>query len=326
MGPGVIELTTENPINGRSQLTIGTLGRRRAEVLYDPAMDVPVGAVSIRAWRPPVPGVREVLHARFGSHAYPLHTHDTWTLFIVDEGAIRYDLGGHERGAVSSMVSVLPPHVVHDGRPGARNGYRKRVVYLEAELIGEHLVGPAADRPVLPEPGLRNQVASLHDTLTCIDDAFEAEIRLNAIVERIRGSLGEAEPEPPPSSAGQLAERLRADLEAHLFEPFTMAAAAAAIGTEPTRLARVFAKEYGIAPHAYVLGRRIEAARERILDGQSLADVAAEVGFYDQAHLTRRFTAFLGIPPGQFRRDAAPRRWSVGHPLVSETRPTNAGW
>ena len=50
-----------------------------------------------------------------------------------------------------------------------------------------------------------------------------------------------------------------------------------------------------------MLGRRLEAARERILAGQPLADVAAEVGFYDQAHLTRRFRRFLGTTPGQYR-------------------------
>ena len=29
------------------------------------------------------------------------------------------------------MVSILPPHVVHDGRPATTDGYRKRVLYLE---------------------------------------------------------------------------------------------------------------------------------------------------------------------------------------------------
>lgn len=41
--------------------------------------------VAVHAWKPPIPGIREVFHARLGEHAYPLHTHDAWTLFIVDE-------------------------------------------------------------------------------------------------------------------------------------------------------------------------------------------------------------------------------------------------
>ena len=42
---------------------------------------------TVQAWRPDVPGVSEVLHAYFPDHAYPLHTHDTWTLLLVDAGA-----------------------------------------------------------------------------------------------------------------------------------------------------------------------------------------------------------------------------------------------
>jgi AraC-like DNA-binding protein len=46
--------------------------------------------------------------------------------------------------------------------------------------------------------------------------------------------------------------------------------------------------------------RRLEAARDRILDGRPLADVATEVGFFDQAHLTHHFKRFLGVTPGRF--------------------------
>jgi AraC-like DNA-binding protein len=96
-----------------------------------------------------------------------------------------------------------------------------------------------------------------------------------------------------------------------------MAAAAQKIGADPTRLARSFVDAFGIAPHTYVMGRRIDAARERILGGQRLADVAADVGFFDQAHLTRRFIAFLGVSPGHYRRQTTPRHWRLAPPSVS---------
>jgi hypothetical protein len=45
------------------------------------------GDTRIIAWRPAVRGVRAVLQARFGRHAYPMHTHDMWTLMILGSGA-----------------------------------------------------------------------------------------------------------------------------------------------------------------------------------------------------------------------------------------------
>jgi AraC-like DNA-binding protein len=268
--------------------------------LYDPAVEMPISGVSIQAWKPPIRGIREVFHARFIDHAYPRHTHDTWTLFIVDDGAIAYDLHGQARGAEPSMVTVLPPHVVHDGRPATSRGFRKRVLYLETSILGEHLIGPAVDRPVIPDPTLRGEIAALHDALACVDDTFEAETRLAFVAEKIRGALGDRPDERPASPDADLAERLRAYLDAHAYEPVTMAAASDALDRGPTQLTRAFTAVFGIAPHAYLTGRRLEAARDRILGGQPLADVAVDVGFCDQAHLTRRFKQFLGTTPGRF--------------------------
>jgi AraC-like DNA-binding protein len=265
-------------------------------------MESPVSGVSTRAWKPPVPGIREVLHARFTDHVYPPHTHDAWTLFIVDDGAIRYDLDRHARGAEPAMVTILPPHVVHDGRSATSTGYRKRVLYLETSVFGEHLIGPAVDCPVIPGRSLRREISALHGALGCIDDALEAETRLAFVAERIRTSLGEHGQEPSPRRGQDLAEHLRAFLDDHVYERVTMSAAAAQLGTGPTQLARAFANAFGIAPHAYVMGRRLDAARDRILSGQPLAEVAVDLGFFDQAHLTRRFREFLGATPGRFAR------------------------
>jgi AraC-like DNA-binding protein len=273
---------------------------------------------SVRAWKPAVAGIREVLHARFTSHAYPLHTHDVWTLFIVDEGRIAYDLDRRDGHAEPSMVSILPPHVVHDGRPGAPDGYRKRVIYVETDALGEHLIGPAVDRPILRGGDLRRRVAALDNALRCPDDVFEAETRFAFVLDAVRASLGEAERAPDATASERLAGRLRDYIDAHAFEPITLAAAATEIGGGPTHVARAFSSAYGIAPHAYLLGRRLEAARVRILAGQPLADVAAEVGFYDQAHLTRRFASFLGVTPGRFAR-------SGGGPMTLTPRPPRAG-
>jgi AraC-like DNA-binding protein len=268
-------------------------------------MVVPANAPAVRAWKPGVEGIREVFHARFIDHAYPLHTHDVWTLFIVDEGAIRYDLDRRAHGADPAMVTILPPHVVHDGRPASSGGFRKRVLYLETSVLGDHLVGPAVDRPVIGHGGLHGRIAALHDALACADDALEAETRLWDIVDRIRASLGEPAAPVTHVAGADLAEQLRAFLDARVFESATMRSAAAEIGAGPSRLARAFSAAFGIPPHVYVLGRRLEAARDRILRGQDLADVAAEVGFYDQAHLSRHFKRYLGTTPNRFRRGAA---------------------
>jgi len=201
------------------------------------------------------------------------------------------------------MLSVLPPGVVHDGRPGATGGYRKRVLYVDTAFLPESLVGPAVDRPALGDERLVADVSALHAALACVDDRLEAETRLTLLAERIRTLLGDRDVERAAGTPDRLAaESLRDYLDARLFEPLTLAEAANRMGWSAAHLARAFTAAFGIPPHRYVLGRRLDAARDRILAGQPLSDVAAELGFFDQAHLTRRFRRFLGVTPGRFAR------------------------
>lgn len=50
-------------------------------------------------------------------------------------------------------------------------------------------------------------------------------------------------------------------------------------------LVRSFSASYGIPPHRYVHGRRLDHARRLLLTGL----VAVDADFYDQAHFTRHF-------------------------------------
>ena len=65
--------------------------------------------------------------------------------------------------------------------------------------------------------------------------------------------------------------------------------------------ARLFERSVGLAPHQYVIAQRVERAKTLIAEGRlTLAMIAAEVGFADQAHLTRHFKALVGCTPGRF--------------------------
>ncbi|HYM70106.1 MAG TPA: helix-turn-helix transcriptional regulator, partial [bacterium] len=72
-------------------------------------------------------------------------------------------------------------------------------------------------------------------------------------------------------------------------------------------LCRTFHREVGLPPHAYQTQVRVERARSLLRNGVPIAEAAAAVGFYDQAHLTRQFKRVIGVTPGQYVGAAAPR-------------------
>ncbi|MFL1381962.1 AraC family transcriptional regulator [Nocardiopsis protaetiae] len=267
--------------------------------------------------RPHVPGVVEVFHTHMLGHAYPMHTHDTWALLIVDSGLVRYDLGRHEHGALERTVTLLPPHVPHNGTPTSAQGLRKRVVYLEPARIGTDLVGRSVDRPALDDAALRRRIHALHRALLEPGGELEAESRLAFVTERLRGHLlGDPEPPPPPGDRSALAGRLRDLLDARVVEGVSLDEAAAALHAHPAHLVRAFGRRFGLPPHRYLVGRRVDLARRLLLEGRSPAGAATAAGFHDQAHLTRHFTRVLGLPPGRFARAlrAAPVSGASGRP------------
>lgn len=260
------------------------------------------GGAQIRAWRPAVGGIVEVLHAHFPSHAYPSHTHDAWAVLMVDEGVIRYDLDHREHGLVQAQVSLLPPNVPHDGRSVRPEGFRKRVLYLEPDRLGDGLIGAAVDRPELIDPVLRLRIHQLHDVLVDGQEDLEAQSRLSLIEERLRQHLRNQVAAPPEQRDRGTARRLREVLDQHTPEGITLDAAAKLVHAHPSHLVRAFTREYGMPPHRYLTGRRVDLARRLLLDGRTPGDVAQLTGFYDQSHLTRHFRRMLGVSPARYAR------------------------
>jgi AraC-like DNA-binding protein len=76
---------------------------------------------------------------------------------------------------------------------------------------------------------------------------------------------------------------------------------AEAVRTRPFSLLRAFKEATGLPPHAYLTTVRVRRARELLDLGMPPARVAAEVGFTDQAHLTRHFKRAVGVTPGAYR-------------------------
>ncbi|MHA6765349.1 helix-turn-helix transcriptional regulator [Streptacidiphilus sp. PAMC 29251] len=264
----------------------------------------------IFAWRPPVAGVVEVFHAHFTEHTYPMHVHDAWTLLIVDDGAVRYDLDRHERGTPGDTVSLLPPQVPHNGSPATPQGFHKRVLYLDLTQLDETFIGPAVDGPDLAEPLLRRRVDQLHAALANRGDEFEAESRLALISEQLRthlrpravggGGAGAAVDSVRPDPG--IAQSLRDLLDERLLEGIALEEAARLVHAHPTHLVRAFSGAFGIAPHQYLMSRRVDLARRLLLDGQPPSGVATAAGFYDQSHLTRHFKRVVGVTPGRYAR------------------------
>ena len=85
------------------------------------------------------------------------------------------------------------------------------------------------------------------------------------------------------------------------FGSVTVAELARHAGLSERTLHRAFGEWVGAGPKQLLRTLRIQEAVRRVPLATSLADVAADLGFADQAHLTREMSALWGTSPGRLR-------------------------
>ncbi|RQH16330.1 AraC family transcriptional regulator [Bradyrhizobium sp. RP6] len=72
----------------------------------------------------------------------------------------------------------------------------------------------------------------------------------------------------------------------------------------PVQFARKFQVHYGMRPHAYVLRRKVERARQHLRkDRLALKEIALLSGFSDQSHLNRIFRRHMNVTPAEYRKN-----------------------
>jgi AraC-like DNA-binding protein len=254
----------------------------------------------------PVGGV-ELFRAWFAGPAYAKHRHDTYAIGLTDRGVQVFDYRGAGRVSMPGQVVVLHPDEVHDGNAGTEAGFGYRIVYVEPSHMSEALRS-LCERPY-PLPFVREPVSENGLLARAVRRAFAAPLDPLAadalIADLAEGLLAGEGPggRPVPSRRVDAAviEGARQFLDAERTRVVHSSELEAITGLTRYDLARQFRLMFGTSPHRYLLMRRLDLARQLILEARPLAEVAGEAGFADQAHFTRVFKAAFGLTPARYR-------------------------
>lgn len=91
-------------------------------------------------------------------------------------------------------------------------------------------------------------------------------------------------------------------IHTYLDRDLSLAELASVINISPTYFASLFKQAMGISPHQYVIQQRVERAKLMLSKTDlAIADIALQVGFSSQSHLTQQFKRFTGMTPKQVR-------------------------
>jgi AraC family transcriptional regulator, alkane utilization regulator len=186
---------------------------------------------------------------------------------------------GFARDELHPLLSMLPPVLVLRGDDGRAGPWLEGTLELLARES-------AADRP-----GAAAVLARATDIL---------------FVQTIRAYLDSAEAPPPGWLGGLKDPHVAAALAVIHREPgaaLDVEVLARAAGQSRSAFCARFRDLVGEPPHKYLLRWRMHSAASRLRDGgPSLQELAAQVGFADEASFSKAFKRHLGVSPGAFRR------------------------
>ncbi len=267
-----------------------------------------------RYWQHAAVAGVDLLRARFITHRYGRHAHETYTFGLIEAGVEEFDYGGRLLRAGAGAVALLDPEVVHTGHAATPAGWTYRVLYPEvcvvtevAEQLGWPRGTPRFPQTVLYDARSAAMLRSAHRAAEHGDQLASSSLLTAALAGLLRAHAADGPAVVrDATSAGQAPTAVRTVCELlheRLAEPPSLAELSAVTGLSQFALLRAFRAQTGLPPHAYLNQLRVRRARSLLDDGLPATEVAALTGFADQAHLTRHFKRVVGVPPGAYQRE-----------------------
>jgi AraC-like DNA-binding protein len=261
-------------------------------------------------WRPLKLNNIELLRARFKSHTFSRHFHTGYAVGVIESGALGFNYLGKKMVAEPGNINLAIPGETHNGFAACEQGWQYRMFYLDADIMtraAADLTDRSAEAPifntgVINDPWLASQIRDLHIALERSNASrLEQESRLLWILSKLIERHADPLPKVPVNQdAPRTVARAREYIETHYQDSISLQTLSRVTGLSRFHLLRLFHREVGLPPHAYLQQIRLSRAKDLLAHGNPITKTALDAGFSDQSHLNRLFKRMYGVTPGVY--------------------------
>jgi AraC-like DNA-binding protein len=106
-------------------------------------------------------------------------------------------------------------------------------------------------------------------------------------------------------SAARKASRIESALQTMLIHPeyqWTVEQLAGLCGYHPIHFTKLFKEEMGRTPKHYLISERMKRAKQMLLEGQTLGDIAEQLKYTSIHYFSHQFKKETGLTPSEFRQ------------------------
>lgn len=253
-----------------------------------------------------VPGVETVLRME-DTRSAACYLNACYTLKIIHRSASMVRFRGRTLQGANSLVGLLDPgelvRTSHVSTPERIEGIMIRPEFLTqlADEFGLPSRSLWFRKTLLTHPVLFSRIARFLGSLQAPHTTLERQTLFSDILETVFATTLEVRAgETAPVKVPAVVRRAKELIHARAAEEIALDQLIAETGLSRSQLMRAFTREVGVPPHRYQIHVRVARARALLACGLPPAEVAADVGFYDQSHFIRCFKRIVGITPGRY--------------------------
>lgn len=261
-----------------------------------------LGGEAVRVFKPGGADDVEFFHGSFHRRVFQRHAHPHhYSLAITPKGEMNVEVGPRNFVLRPGMVSLVEPRVGHAGKSAGEGPYQFLTMHFSRSFLQKH-IGPVPSfsfAPLYDEQAF--ELANRIGTMIAADRQAELGGLFESLIARFIDKGGIDRDREPVHPAVLTSFDLFEDIETD-FKEASLDYIAERVSLHPVYLSRLFRQATGLPPHSYLNSFRLQIAKNRLRAGVGLADIAADLGFADQSHLTRLFKRSFGITPGAYAR------------------------
>jgi AraC-like DNA-binding protein len=238
---------------------------------------------------------------------YKYHTHEEFSLGIVDRGASSFWYEGHITKLGPKTLVFIPPEIIHACNPLEHGNWQYKMLFIDAKWVRKLTESGGSclfDQPIIRYASRGKEFQKIDQVINSLTGdssplAKETAI-LMAFEQFFRAEYGS-------NTLDSRAEKPRLKitreyLQQYFGEKVTLDQLEQVSGLNKFHLIRLFKAAFNVPPHAYQTLLRVNYAKRELRKAREIAEVALEAGFYDQSHFIKVFKSHTGVTPEKYQR------------------------
>lgn len=241
----------------------------------------------------------ELLKATNYNESFPLHSHDTFCVSLIENGTFKEN----ETYAATGTIFISNPNEIHRNDLVFETGYSFKTLYISPDAMANF----NARQPVLFEDkGIENP--KLFQTLNQISESMLLHplsiSTEKTLSETLKTLVQQYAHQPKTEVKNQYLDQfalVKAFICENLNQKISLEDLSRIMDLDKFKFLRFFKKQLGMTPFNYITMLRIEQGKTFLQQGKTLIDAALDAGFYDQSHFTHYFNHYVGVTPNNFK-------------------------